>query len=224
LAITRADLAALPLFSDISPAALDALVRCAAEVRYESGAVLFRANEPPRGWYVVLDGLVRVVRESGGRQHVVHSEGPGGTLGEVPLFAGDTHPATGIAAEPTSCALFERKALESAIAESPEIGLLINRRLALRVRHLVARLDERTRSVRTRLVEFLLARLAISRTGDRVSLGMTQRALAEELGTVREVVARELKSLVAQGVIESFSGGRYRIVNPAALREITEVR
>jgi predicted ArsR family transcriptional regulator len=48
---------------------------------------------------------------------------------------------------------------------------------------------------------------------------MTQQALAEELGTVREVVSRELRALVAAGVVETLGGGRLRIVNPEALRQ-----
>ena len=94
------------------------------------------------------------------------------------------------------------------MAECPEIGFLINRRLALRVRHLVERLDDRVRSVRSRLAEFLLDRVATSRDGTSISLGMTQQSLAEDLGTVREVASRELRVLVSSHVIESLGGGR----------------
>src|SRR5205814_8480546 len=68
----------------------------------------------------------------------------------------DLHPATGIAAEPTRCAVFSRAAIEAAIAEAPPIAFVIARRLALRVRQLVDRLDDRSaRSVQARLIEFL---------------------------------------------------------------------
>ncbi|HTE47376.1 MAG TPA: Crp/Fnr family transcriptional regulator [Gemmatimonadaceae bacterium] len=211
-------LATLPLFCEVSPAAIAALAKRAVEVQYAPGAVVFLAGNPPRGWYVVLEGCVRVVRESGNRQHVVHTEHAGGTMGEVPLFAGETHPATGIAAEPTRCALFDKASLASAIGECPEIGFLINRRLALRVRRLVERLDERARSVKSRLAEFLIDHLQASMETDRLSIGMTQQALAEELGTVREVISREIKSLVKERTIETLGGGRYRVVNAAALR------
>jgi CRP-like cAMP-binding protein len=105
------------------------------------------------------------------------------------------------------------------MAECPEIGFLINRRLALRVRHLVERLDDRVRSVRSRLAEFLLDRVATSRDGTSISLGMTQQSLAEELGTVREVASRELRVLVSSHVIESLGGGRYRISDLEALKQ-----
>jgi hypothetical protein len=46
-----------------------------------------------------------------------------------------------------------------------------------------------TAACRARLIEFLLRRQTVSATS--FSIGMTQQALAEELGTVREVVVRE---------------------------------
>src|SRR5262245_18705811 len=142
--IPAAALTELELFRDSERRAVDALARRAVDVRAGTDEVLFLAGSPPRGWWIVLEGRVRVVRADGPRQHVVHTEGPGGTLGEVPLVGGGTHPATAIASEPTRCALLTRDALENAIAEEPAIAFLVARRLADRVRLLVDRLDERS--------------------------------------------------------------------------------
>jgi len=134
-------------------------------------------------------------------------------MGEVPLFAGGTHPATAIAAEPTRCALFTLPALRSAMAENETVSLMLLRRLALRTRGLVERLDDRSsRSVQARLIEFVLSRPVVG-LSQTISLGMTQQALAEELGTVREVVSRELRALCHTGLIEAAGGGRYRLKN-----------
>jgi CRP/FNR family transcriptional regulator len=210
-------LAALPLFEGSSPAVVAELARAGMSVRYEANSVLFLAGSKPRGWYVILSGVVRVVRGSGDRQHVVHTETRGGTLAEVPLFTGGTHPATGIAAEPTECALFARSALESAIAAAPEVAFLMARRLAMRTADLVQRLHERsTASVQARLIQFLLRRHTEAK-GKAISLGMTQQDLAEELGTVRAVVARELGSLVRRGLLVSAGAGRYHIPDAGSL-------
>jgi CRP/FNR family transcriptional regulator len=180
-------------------------------VRYPAGGVIFAEGSAPRGWYVVIEGAVRVVRGKGSRQHVVHTEGPGGSMAEVPLFAGGSHPATGIAAEPATCALFTLKVIRAAMSESEDVSLMLLRRLALRVRTLVNRLDERSaHSVRARLMDFLNQRAAAKR-GSAFSIGMTQLRLAEELGTVREVVSRELRELTRAEIIESLGGGRYRL-------------
>jgi len=218
--VVRAEtLAALPLFRDIPADVVAALARRGVDVRVPSDGVIFLAGSPPRGWYVVVEGTVRVVRGAGSRQHVIHTEGPGGTLGEVPLFTDRPYPATAIACEPTRCVLFDRRGLEAAIAEAPSIAFLLARRLALRVEHLVQRLHERSATgVRARLIEFLLRRKPANGAGV-IAIGMTQQALAEDLGTVREVVGRELRALVKLGLIESLDRGRYRIVDEAALRE-----
>ena len=211
-------LSALPLFRDASPGVIDALAKRGVEVRYPPNAVLFLTGSQSRGWFIIVEGKVRVVRGSGARQHVVHTEVAGGTLGEVPLFTQGTHPATGIAAEPTRCVVFDRASLEAAIAEAPSIAFLLAARLAFRAEALVDRLHERSAtSVQTRVIEFLLGRRT-SRSGSTISLGMTQQALAEDLGTVREVVARELRALVKRGWIESLGGGRYQLLDVRALR------
>jgi CRP/FNR family transcriptional regulator len=216
--IDRRALASLPLFAGASTELVDAVAKRAVEVSIPAGGVLFLAESPPRGWFIVIEGLIRVVRGADGRQHVIHTEGPGGTLGEVPLFTNETHPATGIAAEPTRCALLDRAALEAAMRDAPELGFLLARRLALRVKALVNRIDDRSaRSVRDRLIDFLLERQAKAGT-PTISMGMTQRDVAEELGTVREVLARELQSLSRAGLIRSCGGGRYELLDLPRLR------
>jgi len=217
MSISAAELRSLPLFSGAPPALVAALASRGTEVRFSANEVVFLTGSKPRGWFIVLDGEIRVVRGSRGRQHVVHTEGVGGTLAEVPLVEGGTHPATAIATTATRCALFTRDALESAIAEQPRIAFLLSRRLAARVRLLVDRLDERSaHSVDSRLVEFLVTRPQPPRASS-ISLGMTQQALAEELGTVREVVARKLRRLCRLGLLERVAAGRYRIPSRAAL-------
>jgi GTP-sensing pleiotropic transcriptional regulator CodY len=49
---------------------------------------------------------------------------------------------------------------------------------------------------------------------------MTQSALAEELGTVREVVVRSLRALRDTGAIESAGGGKYRVSNVVLLQQL----
>ena len=221
--VDAGELAALPLFSGASPALVEALARRGREIVFAPNEVLFLTGSEPRGWFVVLEGEVRVVRGSHGRQHVVHTERAGGTLAEVPLIEGGVHPATAIATTTTRCALFSRDQLEAAIAEQPRIAFLMAGRLAARVRALVDRLDDRSaRSVDARLVEFLLSRPQ-TRRDSSISIGMTQQALAEELGTVREVVARKLRDLDRRRLIERVVAGRYRILDrPALVRSMRD--
>ena len=208
----------IPLFHGLHDDALRVLARHGIARSFAPGDALFRAGDDAWGIIVVLEGRVRVVRSSGERTVAVHTEGPGGTLAEVPLFAGGTLPATAIAMEPTRCGLFARDALLAAVAASPVVAFRLLERLALRVRELVERLDRITsQGVAARLAGHLLTRADVRR-GAHLTLGMTQGQLAEELGTVREVIVRELRALREAGVLRASGGGRLEVLDIDALR------
>ncbi|HKG90424.1 MAG TPA: Crp/Fnr family transcriptional regulator [Gemmatimonadaceae bacterium] len=208
-----------PLLRDAAPAARRELAARGVERRYAAGETIFAAGSPSRGLFVVVEGRVRVTRlGAGGRGRVVHVEGPGGTLGEVPLFDGGGYPATAVAAAPTRCLVFGRDALGAAIAAEPALAWALLRRLASRVRHLVDRLDDLTAQRTTaRLAAHLLERAAAARGRD-FTLGGTQAEVAEELGTVREVVVRGLRALRAAGAIRPVARGRFALGDERELR------
>jgi CRP/FNR family transcriptional regulator, dissimilatory nitrate respiration regulator len=214
------DLPGIELFRELGPSALRLVATRGVERRFTRGTRIFSRGTEPRGLMIVLSGRVRVVRESEGRGQVVHEEGVGGTLGEVPLFAGGGYPASAIAIESTRCLVLTREVVLAIVREDPRFALALLERLARRVRALVDRLDRlASHRVDARLAAFLLGRLATSR-GTTFQLGMTQSELAEELGTVREVVVRELGRLRRRGVIRTHRDGRFVVLDAAALEGI----
>jgi CRP-like cAMP-binding protein len=168
----------------------------------------------------VLTGRVRVVRAPGGRQYAVHTEEAGGTLGEVPFFAGGRYPATAIATEATTCLLLDRATLARAVAADPELAFRLLSRLAGRMRRLVKRLDQQTtRTVEQRLAEFLLERHTAAKAGS-FTLADTQAEAAEDLGTVREVLVRTLRRFREAGLLGVPKRGHYVIRDRARLASI----
>jgi CRP/FNR family transcriptional regulator len=74
--------------------------------------------------------------------------------------------------------------------------------IASRTRHLVAVVqDLAMRNVRGRLAHLLLAQAEAANRGD-LPVSLTQEEMASQLGTVREVVGRSLRMLVAEGIVE----------------------
>lgn len=219
--IDPALLRALPLFARVNDRALAALAARATERAYEPGEVMFSAGSVPHALIIVASGRVRVVRGRDGRQHVVHEEGPGGALGEVPVFAGGSYPATAIAAEATHGIHVPAGALVAATREDPEVALVFLRRLAERTRLLVDRIDRlAAQGVRGRLAWVLAERQRAAGPGVPFPLGQTQAELAEELGTVREVLVRELRQLREAGLIEPAGRGRWVVRNLEALEAL----
>jgi CRP-like cAMP-binding protein len=206
------------IFRDLNAAARRELAVRGVARRFAAGELLWAEGTPARGLFVVLAGRVRVVRAPGGRQHVIHTEGAGATLGELPLFEGGAYPATAIAAEPTLCLVLDRAAIEAAIAADPSLAFALLQGLARRVRTLIARLGAvRGRSVRARLAGWVLRR---AEGEGPFTLGATQAEVAEELGTVREVVVKELRALRAAGILRSAGRGRMEVADPARLRRL----
>jgi CRP/FNR family transcriptional regulator, dissimilatory nitrate respiration regulator len=147
----------------------------------------------------------------------VHEEGPGGTLGEVPLFDGGGYPATAIARENTRCTVYSARAIAAAMAADPRMGWAMAAALARRVRALVERLDRLAAlDVTARLAAVVRVRHAAAH-GAAFTLGQTHEDLAEDLGTVREVVVRSLRKLRRRHVIVSAGRGRYRVTDARAL-------
>jgi CRP/FNR family transcriptional regulator len=218
-AARRLPLPDLPLFRDLAPEARRVLA-AAPRRRFRRGETLWAAGADAEGLAVVLSGRVRVVRAPDGRQYGVHTEGPGGTLGEVPFFAGGRYPATALAAEPTTCLWLDRATLARAVAADPDLAFRWLGRLALRVRGLVERLDGQTvRTVEQRLAALLLERHAAAR-GQPFALARTQAEAAEELGTVREVVVRALRRFREAGLVDAPARGRYRVRDPHAVARV----
>lgn len=215
--VPEGTIARAPWLAGLSVAGRRELAARGVTRRFSTGQVLWRRGDEPRGLFVILEGAVRVVRGSGGRQYVLHREGPGGTLGEVPLFGGGTYPATVIAEEPTECLVLSLTAIEAGVARDPRLATLLLGRLSGRVRELASRLDRvTTQPVAQRLAAYLLRRHEESK--GPFSLGQSQTKLAEDLGTVREVVVRELRALIASGAIRRGGTGRFQVVSATKLQ------
>ncbi len=220
--IDPAALDAIPLTARATPAARQIIASRGATRRYAGDQVLFTAGTPSQGLFIILEGQVRVTTFRWARVHAVHVEEAGGTLGEVPLFAGGDYPATAVAAMPTVCAVLSREVLLAVLGADPGWAWALLERLARRVRHLVERLDRNTaQTVPARLAAVLLSRQAESR-GGAFGLGKSQQELAEDLGTVREVLVRSLGRFRREGLIRNEGRGRYRVVDAETLARLAQ--
>ena len=201
---------------------LELAERVGRRQRHVAGARLFSSGDEVKGLHVIVEGAVRVVREAGGRAVVVHREVAGCVLGEVALFSDARYPATCIAIEPTTTLLIPAGEVRRALGDGGALAEALLRRLAGRTRDVIGRLDEMVhQTVARRLARHLLAQLETVR-GRELSLGMTQVALAEELGTVKELVVRELRGLRRRGLLVPVGRGRYAVPDPAALRRFAD--
>lgn len=217
-------LSRLPIFSELDPVTLRQLASRCVPRTAPSGTVLFTAGETCRGLYIVERGRVRIYRTSPeGKEQVLHIEGPGRPVAELPLFDGGVYPASAVTIETSRLFFLPRGDLEQLYRRSPDVAHAIICGLGKRLRHLVQVAQTLAfRDVAARLA--LLLAVEGEQRGDstpaglEVTLGRTQEALALEIGTARESVSRAMRQLTRAGVIEPLGGDRLRIPDVDRLR------
>ncbi len=211
----------LPLFARLGTEALESVARRTVLRRISRDTILFRTGQPSQGLYVVVEGAVRVYRANrDGREQVLHVQGPGQAVAEVPLFDGGPYPASARAIEDSRVLFLPRSEFEWLYQNNPEIADAVIRELGRRLRRMVALVEKISlKDVLARVAVTLLEyaeRAGPPTDGTRFELPRTQEELAAELATTRESVARALSRLHADGIIERH-GGRITIRDIAAL-------
>lgn len=211
----------LPLFAALSEDALAAVSDRTVEKTVRRGAFLFRKGETCHGLYVVVSGRIKIYRASpDGREQVLHVEGPGQPVAELPLFDSGAYPASARALEDSRVLFLPRDSFQWLYQNNPEIADAVIRDLGRRLRRLVrvvekVSLKDVPARVAATLLEYADAADA-ARDGGAFRVPRTQEELAAELATTRESVARALAGLRREGVIAQ-EGARVRILDAARL-------
>ena len=214
-------LAGLPYLAAIPRAELRQLAARCAWRAVARGETVFREGEPARGLFVITEGRVKLIRlSSAGREQVLHVEGAGASLAEVPVFDGGGYVATAVALTDARLLFVERAALWALCRRRPTVALGVIAVLARRLRRFAGLIEDLSlRDVTGRLAGFLLAEAARADADGFFAIG-TQDEVAARLGTVRELISRSLSRLAAGGLITR-AGRRVRLLAPARLRALS---
>jgi CRP/FNR family transcriptional regulator len=197
-----------PLLSGLSDEEVRALAARSMRKLFKAGELLFSEGEPCRGLHIVASGKVRIFKSSaGGREQVLAVNQPGESVAELPVFDGGAYPASAIAIEETQIAFIAQRDFHSYCLEHPQVALKVLSVAGARLRRLVEIIEELSfTTVRQRLVVLLvkLAQTEGAETGRGIEfqLPSTHQELANQLGTVRELISRNLMRLQAEGLLE----------------------
>jgi CRP/FNR family transcriptional regulator len=196
------------IFASLTEKELDALAQRVLTKRFAQGELLFAEGDPCTGLFLVAAGKIRIFKLSAsGREQILAVEGPGSSFAELPVFDGGSYPAAASALEDTEVLFISRKDFQDFCREHPDVALKVIAVVGSRLRRLVGIIEELSfTTVRQRLIGLVL-RLAQeggtrSKDGILVELTKSHQELASELGTVRELVSRNLSRLQAEGFLD----------------------
>ena len=126
-------LASCPMFEGIGAAELATVAETAVEVEFPAGAVIAREGDIGTGFFIVVEGRVRVVRDA----QTVATLGPGEFFGELSVLDGQPRIAQVVADAPTRCLALPTWEFERVLLANPALSLAILRGLARRLRSVV---------------------------------------------------------------------------------------
>jgi CRP/FNR family cyclic AMP-dependent transcriptional regulator len=208
----RIDLASVlektALFTSLSPSEIQQLAARTLRKLFSAGELLFSEGEPCKGLHIIARGKIRIFKTSmSGREQVLAVNTEGESVAELPVFDGGPYPASAVAMEETEIAFISRRDFQAYCMEHPEVSLKVLSVVGSRLRRLVGIIEELSfTTIRQRLISALikLAQSGGKHTprGIEFMLPGSHQELANELGTVRELISRNLMRLQAEGLLD----------------------
>jgi CRP/FNR family transcriptional regulator len=206
-----------PALREVPGPLLDEALASALPREVPAGTALFEPGNPCRGFPLVLAGTVRVVKVApNGREVLLYTVHPGESclLSSSCLLGGSDYSAMGIAKSAVRVVILPAAAFNRLVAESKPFrdyvfGLFGERLSALM---------ELVEAVAFQRLDQRLAALLV---GKGSPIRATHQSLADELGSVREIVSRLLRSFEDRGWV-ALGRERIEITDPAALQRAAQ--
>jgi len=182
-----------------------------------AGTKLFSERQDCLGFPLILAGTIKVVKSTaGGREMLLYRVEPGGSciISSSCLLGHTPYSARGIAETPLSLLLLPIAAFEKLLAEHARFRDFVFHLFAERIAELMQLVEE----VAFHRLDQRLAKLLVAR-GE--SIQVTHQALAEELGSVREMVSRLLKGFAVQGLVR-LGREQITVIDASGLQQLAD--
>jgi len=122
------------LFPTLSVEKIREMCAHGEEVWLKDGEVIFSQGDSNRGFFIILEGRVRVTKRVGNQELLLVVHGPGQFTGEISMLMGTPAVATGKAEGPARVVRFTNEEFRRMIAECPELAQPVLRAFAARSR------------------------------------------------------------------------------------------
>jgi CRP/FNR family transcriptional regulator len=216
--MTAAELVALyPVLGKLPAALLQRIVDAMQTMDVPAGTTVFDEHQPCRGFPFVLGGAIRVVKLSAsGRELPLYRvlAGESCIISSSCLLGHADYNARGVSEGPTRLALLPRPLFDEMLGE-PAFRNFVFALFSERMAELMQLVEE----VAFRKLDQRLAALLLGK--GRV-VHATHQQLADELGSVREMVSRLLKGFAEQGLVR-LGREQVEVLDAAGLRKVASV-
>ncbi len=211
----------VPLFGGLTTGQYDDLAMITTMQDYRRGQEIFAEGDPGTGFFVVMEGLVKIYKLSvEGKEQILHLFGPGEPFAEAAVFTGTTFPAHALALEKSRVLFLPRRAFIDLIQQNPSLAMNMLAALSMRLKkfaHLIE--DLSLKEVPGRLAAHLLYLSEQQDDAATVKLNISKAQLASLLGTIPETLSRILARLARQGLL-AIDGPQITILDRDSLADL----
>ncbi len=207
-----------PVLENLGESVRSRVLNEAAPVEAPKGSLLFQPGTVCPGYGILLKGTVRVqIVSQTGREIVLYRVRPGDTCVQtaVCLMGGADYSAEGIAESDVVAAMVSPELFEDMLGESPSFRKFVFSSFGARLGDMMRLIE----GVRFESFDRRLARFLLDHMNDDGKVSMTHQRIATELGSAREVVSRQLKSLEESEIV-GLGRGVIRVEDVSALELI----
>jgi hypothetical protein len=189
-------------------------------IQAAAGQVIFRENDPGDKMYIILEGVVEILKEAqGGSSKVLTSVGKGEFFGEMALIDDRPRSATAIASVPCKLLVMSDDLLDSYIAGNPEFASKMIRNLAQRLRGANKLIEQALAGNTIKVIQEGLIAWAQSNGTDtikgiRISVPAFSAWAGQHLGVPERVIPEFLKTLVERGILVTSALGDNEVIYP----------
>ena len=187
-----------PALQGLAPERLARILVESRLLRLPAGTEVFAERQACQGFPLLLEGSIKVVKQAGnGREMTLYRVAPGGSciITSSCLLGHAAYNARGLAESPLTLLALPADSFASLLVEHTPFRDFVFHLFSERIAELMQLVEE----VAFARLDQRLAKLLLNAPQDQ--LHVTHQQLADELGSVREIVSRLLKGFAAQGLV-----------------------
>ena len=213
----------VPSFNGLPESQLEKLRDIAVLRRYNKGEIIFSDGDEGNGFFVDVEGLVKIFKVSSeGKEQIFHIFGPGEPFGQVAVYAGLSYPASAQAILKSQILFFPRAAFVDLITRIPSLAMNMLAVLSKRLREFTFQVENLSlKEVPGRLAAYLLFLSDEEGKKDTVTLSISKGQLASLLGTIPETLSRVFARMKELNLIE-IDGRNIQLIDLAGLEGLAE--
>jgi CRP-like cAMP-binding protein len=210
-----------PICSGLGLESLAAIAHIATEKTYEKGQFIMQEGEKGDGFFLVLEGRVRVYKSSpSGREKVLLIAETGMTFAEDTLFGEGNFLEMAVALTKTQALLIPRQEFLILLENNPSLSFQVMEALSIWIKRLSYSLESDTfLSARNKTARFLYS-LSNKLQSNIIELPTKKKEIADQLGLAPETFSRALHEFSEQNIIQ-IERRKIKILDMDQLQELS---